>query len=76
MKQATCKQLRGACDTVITGENPEEIGEKCREHVMDMVDEDDQAHIDALEAMKKVPKSELIVWYSDFVKNFDNLKDA
>ena len=37
MKKTTCKDLRGACDAIILGETPEEMGENSKKHVMEMI---------------------------------------
>lgn len=37
MKQATCNDLKGACDELITGATAEEMGANSRAHVMEMV---------------------------------------
>ena len=76
MKKATCKQLAGACDEVITGNTPEEMGEKSRAHAMKMVESGDEAHKVAMDEMMKMSPEEQQKWYQDFVNNFDNLEDV
>ena len=76
MKKTTCRQLRGACDAEIQGETPEEMGENCRQHVMEMVQSGDEAHKAALETWKQVSKEEQEKWYEDFESSFDSLQDA
>lgn len=76
MKQTTCQDLRGACDLVITGETPEEMGEACKAHVMDMVAAGDQAHLDAVVSTKEVSEEEQKKWYEDVVAWFDMLDEV
>lgn len=76
MKKTTCKNLKGACDADITGETAEEMGENSRKHVMEMIEAGDQAHIDAIEEMKKLPPEEQQKWYSQFMNSFDSLPEA
>ncbi len=76
MKQATCKDLNGPCDVIITGDTPEEIGNNCRDHVMDMVNDGDQLHKDAIAAWMQKPKQEQEAFYKDFTANFDSLADV
>ena len=51
MKKATCRDMRGACDAEFQGETPEEMGEKCKEHVMEMMQSGDEDHKAAVESM-------------------------
>lgn len=47
----TCNQLGGACDTSFQADSWEEMGELSKKHAMEMAEQGDQAH---LEAMKKM----------------------
>ena len=76
MKKTTCKSLRGACDMEITGETPEEMGQKCKKHVTEMIQSGDQAHKEAADNMSKLSKEEQFGWYQEFKNNFDSLPDA
>lgn len=76
MKQTTCKALKGACDAIITGETPEQMGENSRKHVMEMVAAGDQAHIDAIAAMQQLTPEQQHAWYEEFKTNFAALQDA
>ena len=76
MKKATCKQLKGACEEQITGNNPQEMGENSRNHVMKMVEAEDQAHLNAVEEMKKLSPAEQQKWYQDFADNFNELEEV
>jgi hypothetical protein len=76
MKKATCRDMRGACDAKFQGETPEEIGQGCRQHVMEMVQSGDEAHKIAMDDMMKLGKEEQEKWYEDFRSRFDSLQDA
>jgi len=76
MKKTTCKDLRGACDAVITGNSAEEMAENSKKHVMKMVQTGDKAHLKAMEDMKSLSKESQIKWYNNFVANFDSLPEA
>ena len=76
MKKTTCRDLRGACDAEIQGETPEEMGEKCRQHVMEMIRSGDEDHKAAVEKWKHVSTEEQEKWYEDFKSSFHSLQDA
>ena len=76
MKKATCNDLRGACDEVITGESAEEMGYNSRTHVMKMIGKGDKAHQDAVEDMKKLSPEEQQKWYQAFKSKFNDLEDV
>ena len=76
MKKATCRDMRGACDAEFQGETPEEMGAKCREHVMEMMQSGDEDHKAAVENMMQLSKEEQEKWYDEFKSGFDSLQDA
>ncbi len=76
MKKATCKDLRGACDFVVTGETAEEMGENCKKHAMEMMQKGDEAHIAAGKAMMEMSQEERHAWYEEFKAGFGDLEDA
>ena len=76
MKKTTCRNLRGACNEIITGNTPEEMGKNSKNHVMKMVQSGDEAHKKAMEAMMKLSQEDQQKWYKDFVDSFDELEDA
>ena len=45
MKQTTCRNLRGACAAVITGETAEAMGAASKEHVMQMLQAGEAAQV-------------------------------
>jgi len=76
MKKATCKDMRGACEQEFEGETAEEMGGKCREHVMQMVQGGDADHKAALDSMMAQSKEDQEKWYNEFIANFESLQDA
>jgi hypothetical protein len=76
MKKATCKEMRGACDMEFSSETPEEMGGKCRGHVMERVQAGDADHKAALDVMMAQSKEDQEKWYNEFRANFESLQDA
>ncbi len=76
MKKATCKDLRGACDAEIQGETPEQMGENCKQHVMEMVGAGDVDHLTAIESMKQLSPEEQQAWYEAFKNGFEALENV
>lgn len=74
MKKATCKQLAGACDEIITGNTPEEMAENSKKHAMENMN--DGAHQQAMQAMMKMSEEEQQSWYKNFVESFDSLENT
>ncbi len=58
MKQTTCRNLRGACDAVITGETAEAMGAASKQHVMQMLHAGDAAHKQAMDAMLQLSQAD------------------
>ncbi len=76
LKKTTCRRLRGSCDAQILGETTEEMGENCKQHVMEMIQSGDEGHKAAVESMQQLSKEEQVQWYEDFKKDFNSLPDA
>ena len=76
MKKATCKDMRGACEMEFTGETPEEMGEKCKAHVMELVQAGDADHKAAIDSMMAQSKEDQMKWYEEFRAGFASLQDA
>lgn len=54
MKTMTCKQLGGACELELTAATFEEIGELSKNHAMAMKQQNDAAHIEAMQSMSEL----------------------
>lgn len=76
MKKTTCRDLRGACDTEITGATPEEMGQNSRKHVEQMLEQQDPDHLAAVESMQALTPEEQSEWYQGFVARFDSMPEA
>jgi len=57
MKTMTCKQLGGACDIAFQAETFEEMAEKSKQHGMEMFQQQDQAHLQAMQKMQALMQS-------------------
>ena len=58
------------------GETAEEMGAKCRQHVMEMMQSGDEDHKAAVESMMQLSKEEQEKWYDEFRSKFDSLQGA
>ena len=76
MKQATCRNLRGACDAVIPGETAAAMGAASKQHVMQMLQAGDAAHKQAMDEMMQLSQADQEKWYGEFVAGFAALPDA
>ncbi|RNC85929.1 MAG: DUF1059 domain-containing protein [Balneola sp.] len=54
MKTMTCKQLGGACNIEFRAETFEEMAELSQQHGMEMFQKQDEAHIEAMQAMSEL----------------------
>ena len=57
MKTMTCKQLGGACDFQFTGSTFEEISKQSKQHGIEMFQQNDEAHINAMKQMQTLMQS-------------------
>ena len=75
MKTMTCKQLGGACDTALQAKSFEEIARVCRQHVAEMFEIKDEAHLKAASEMKELMKTPgaMEEWFANKKKEFDAL---
>ncbi len=71
----TCKQLGGACDLVFKAESFEEIAELSKKHGMEMYQQGDQDHLEAMKAMQELMRNPTAMqkWYEDKKKEFEQL---
>jgi hypothetical protein len=54
MKSMTCKQLGGACDEVFSAETFEDIAQLSQAHGKAMFEQQDKAHLQAMQAMREL----------------------
>ena len=77
MKTMRCRDLAGACDTEFHAETFDEMAEMSKKHGMEMVEQGDQAHIEAMEKMKEFmsDREAMKEWYETVQKTFDSLSE-
>ena len=77
MKKMTCKQLGGACDVEFRANSFEEIAEMSRKHGMEMLQNADEAHLNAMNEMKELMQrpEAMKEWYENKRNEFDALPD-
>jgi len=78
MKTMTCKQLGGACDLELRGDDANEVIKAQDQHLREVVAGGDTAHEPALKDMKgrwKRPISGM-KWYRQVQRDFDALPDG
>jgi predicted small metal-binding protein len=73
MKTMTCQQLGGACNHTFTAASFDEIAMMVSKHAREMVQQGDQAHIDAMNVMRAQMSSPEAVneWMNAKRKLFD-----
>lgn len=78
MKTMTCKQLGGACDKQFKGNTFQEIAEQSKKHGMEMMQAGDQAHLKAMEEMRKTMNSPEAMknWMDSKRKEFEALPES
>ncbi len=67
MKRLSCKQLGGACDMDFEASSFEDIANKSRLHAMEMIEQNDQEHIDAVHRMRSLMEDvfQMQKWYRE-----------
>ncbi|WP_226912987.1 DUF1059 domain-containing protein [Flavicella marina] len=75
MKTMTCKQLGGACNKKFTAETFDEIAKMSKEHGMEMFQQNDVPHLQAMEAMQALMQTPeaMKAWMDDKKAKFDLL---
>lgn len=54
MKTMSCKQLGGACEKEFQADSFEEIAEMSKRHGLEMLQQNDEAHLKAMAEMKEL----------------------
>ena len=77
MKTMNCKQLGGACGEEFHANTFEEMAELSKQHGMKMFQQNDAAHLAAMEKMQALMKSpeEMASWFTSKRKEFDALPE-
>jgi len=77
MKTMTCKQLGGACDREFSANSFEEIAEMSKQHGMEMLKQEDEKHLKAMNEMKELMQSPDVMkeWFENKRKEFEALPE-
>ena len=77
MKTMTCKQLGGACDREFSANSFEEIAEMSKQHGMEMLKQEDEKHLNAMNEMKELMQSPDVMkeWFENKRKEFEALPE-
>jgi len=75
MKTMTCKQLGGACNQTFSANSFDEIAMMVSKHAREMVQNEDVAHVEAMNEMRNNMTSPEATkaWMDDKRKTFDEL---
>ena len=75
MKTMTCNQLGGACEKEFHANTFEEMAEMSKQHGMKMFQQNDAAHLEAMNAMQTLMQKPgaMEEWFASKKKEFDAL---
>ena len=72
MKKLTCRDLGGPCDVEISGDSFQEIGKKSYDHVMEQINNGDEAHTAAASKMRNAAPEEQNAMMGEYEKRFND----
>ena len=77
MKTMTCKQLGGACEIKFHAETFEDMASQSHQHGTKMFEQQDTAHLEAMEQMKELMSKEgaFDKWMAERKAEFDALQE-
>ncbi len=77
MKSMKCNDLGGACEKEFYANSFEEIAEMSKQHGMEMFQKNDDAHLQAMEAMQQLMQKPAAMkkWFDDKKIEFDALPE-
>ncbi|RBW45615.1 DUF1059 domain-containing protein [Psychromonas sp. B3M02] len=77
MKTMTCRQLGGACEQSFQGETLEEIIEQNKLHIVEMMMQQDEQHIEAARKVKVLMEDSEAkrAWFANKQQLFDELPE-
>ncbi len=77
MKTMTCKQLGGVCDQAFTASSFDDLAQQSKAHAAEMFAQNDQPHLDAMQAMKSLMMKEgaMQEWFDAKRAEFDALSE-
>lgn len=78
MKTMNCRQLGGACDQEFRAATFEEIAEQSKQHGMEMYQQQDAAHLQAMQEMQALMQDseQMNKWLEAKRKEFEALPDS
>jgi len=78
MKSMTCRQLGGACDLVFRANTFEEMAELSKKHGMEMHQDQDSAHLEAMREMQALMQNpeNMEKWYESKRQEFEALPES
>lgn len=77
MKTMTCKQLGGACEKEFHAATFEDIAQLSKQHGMDMYQQQDAAHLEAMQKMQELMKNPeaMEAWFESKRQEFEALPE-
>jgi hypothetical protein len=77
MKTMTCAQLGGACGKAFSAETFEEMAQLSQQHGMEMHQQQDAAHLEAMQAMQQLMKDQTKMqeWFDSKRAEFESLPE-
>ena len=78
MKKMTCKQLGGACDIEFHASTFDEMADLSKKHAMEMFQNADKPHLDAMNEMQKLMQSpnDMKIWMDGKRNEFNCLAES
>ena len=71
MKKLTCRDLGGPCDMELTGDSFQETGKKSYNHVMEQINNGDEAHKAAAAKMRNASPEEQKSMMAEYEKRYN-----
>jgi hypothetical protein len=78
MKTMNCRQLGGACDLEFCANTFEEMAELSKQHGIEMHQNNDSAHLDAMQKMQELMKNpeDMNNWFESKRREFEALPES
>ena len=76
MKKSTCRDFGGPCDVELTGNSFQEIGKKSYDHVMEQINNGDEAHKTAAAKMRNASPEEQKAMMAEYEKRYTEAPNA
>ena len=78
MKTMNCRQLGGACEKAFSANTFEEIAEMSKQHGMEMFQQNDEAHLEAMNQMQQLMQDSkaMNAWFESKREEFKALPES